>query len=891
MDKTEYRLKLEEMTKRVEEQDFANALQIAKSIDWRRVKSIRTLNMVADIYEVNRDYRGCKDILLLAYDRATIGKSILYRLTEISLKLGEVDDAVDFYTEYTEVAPNDNSRYILKYKIYKARRSPLADQIAILEEYKDREYTERWAYELAVLYNRAGDTQKAIETCDDLILWFSEGKYVLKAMELKMKYQPLSPSQKSLYEQEKLLYGRQEKRRTGSISVPGVKAPAGTAPAADISGNIPQTGAVKTPVSEYGRPEAGAASTAAFGAVGSETSDFAGSGSSARKNWAEERIQPRREEKVDSRAVLKKMERAGAAITKDVSADDAMEEAAATDVSMDDYSVTSHEFMGKTANLKEQLAKSIHDVFSGIRKTAPQVEDLKVAEEEAAQSAPEEDIGNIKVQELEPERVEAEVKPHPEAAKTIMSRPEEPEQEEQIKGQMSFADFDLDALLKETASSLSEGIAAGDFREKADAAAAGVRSRETEDIAPEEAEPQEQAEPAAAAEETEDSEAAEAVSDADTAEEAVSGEAAPEEAVASEAEEVISEEKSEEKSEEEVFVAAEEIAAQAAGGENETAEETPAPGKPLYNEELEIPDPEPTPEERAQRTIPLNKIGQNTVPISIEEVLREETPEERRIRILNDAKPTRMSDEQRKIFTYFARIPGMDRQILEAVGHVYEHAGEHTSRRGNIAVMGAEGTGKTRLTHGLIVAMCQDLGLDAAKTARIKGSAMNGKDPAKIVAKMSGGFLVIENAGAMNQETVDKLNRAMEFRTDCMVLIIEDEKTNMRALLKQYPQFAEKFDTVISIPVFTNDELVTFARTYATENGCKMDEMGVLALYTLIGNNQSEEEPVTISRVKEMVDHAIAHARKGGRRRGKRGSGRDRNREKWTVLYEKDFEA
>ena len=717
MDKTEYRLKLEEMTKRVEEQDFANALQIAESIDWRRVKSIRTLNMVADIYEVNRDYRGCKDILLLAYDRATIGKSILYRLTEISLKLGEVDDAVDFYTEYTEVAPNDNSRYILKYKIYKARRSPLADQIAILEEYKDREYTERWAYELAVLYNRAGDTQKAIETCDDLILWFSEGKYVLKAMELKMKYQPLSPSQKSLYEQEKLLYGRQEKRRTGSISVPGVKAPAGTAPAADISGNIPQTGAVKTPVSEYGRPEAGAASTAAFGAVGSETADFAGSGSSARKNWAEERIQPRREEKVDSRAVLKKMERAGAAITRDVSADDAMEEAAATDVSMDDYSVTSHEFLGKTANLKEQLAKSIHDVFSGIRKTAPQVEDLKVAEEEAAQSAPEEDIGNIKVQELEPERVEAEVKPHPEAAKTIMSRPEEPEQEEQIKGQMSFADFDLDALLKETASSLSEGIAAGDFREKADAAVTGVKSRETEDIAPEEAESQEQAEPAAAAEETEDSEAAEAVSDADTAEEAVSGEAAPEEAVMPEADEAVPDEKPEAEPEEEVFVAAEEIAAQAAGGENETVEETPAPGKPLYNEELEIPDPEPTPEERAQRTIPLNKIGQNTVPISIEEVLREETPEERRIRILNDAKPTRMSDEQRKIFTYFARIPGMDRQILEAVGHVYEHAGEHTSRRGNIAVMGAEGTGKTRLTHGLIVAMCQDLGLDAAKTS------------------------------------------------------------------------------------------------------------------------------------------------------------------------------
>ena len=271
--------------------------------------------------------------------------------------------------------------------------------------------------------------------------------------------------------------------------------------------------------------------------------------------------------------------------------------------------------------------------------------------------------------------------------------------------------------------------------------------------------------------------------------------------------------------------------------------------------------------------------------------MREETPEERRIRILNDAKPTRMSDDQRKIFTYFARIPGMDQQILEAINNVYEHAGEHTSRHGNIAVMGAEGTGKSRLTYGLIVAMCKDLGMDAAKIARLEGSDMNHKDPAKIVAKMSGGFLIIENAGDMTAKTIDKLNRAMEFRTDCMILIIEDEKANMRALLKQYPQFAGKFEQVISIPVFTNDELVTFARTYATENGCKMDEMGVLALYTLIGNNQSEEEPVTISRVKEMVDNAMARAKKGTRRFGRRGSGRDKNKDKWTVLYEKDFDV
>ena len=267
MDKTEYHLKLDELTRCVQEQDFNNALQIAESIDWRRVKSIRTLSMVADIYEVNKDYRNCKDILLLAYDRASIGKSILYRLVEISLKLGEVDEAVDFYTEYTEVAPNDNSRYILKYKIYKARRSPLADQISILEEYKDKEYTERWAYELATLYSKAGDNQRCVDACDDLILWFSEGKYVVKAMELKMKYQPLAPSQQDLYEKEKYRYLKAERPKVVPPARPRVEKSPVRASSADSTG---------------------------------------------------------------SQDVLKRMDQAGAAITRNVNMNDAMDEAAAT---------------------------------------------------------------------------------------------------------------------------------------------------------------------------------------------------------------------------------------------------------------------------------------------------------------------------------------------------------------------------------------------------------------------------------------------------------------------------------------------------------------------------------------------------------------------------------
>ncbi len=743
MDKAEYHLRLEELTKCVENRDYAGALTIVDSIEWRRVKSIRTLNMVADVYEANKRYRECKNILLLAYDRASIGKSILYRLVEICLKLGELEEAVDFYTEFAEVAPHDNSRFILKYKIYKARRSPVQDQIAILEEYKEREYTERWAYELAMLYSRAGNQQKCVETCDDLILWFSEGKYVRKAMELKQKYQPLSPIQQAAYQKE-----------------------------------LDREASARRPAPE--KTEESAAVKAA------EPPETAG-----------------------SREILQRMDQAGAAITKDVSIP---EEVPQKEDSADTASVTSREFMGKTADLREQLARSIHDVFSGIRKEAPQVEELEIPETEAAPDRMA--TANLPIHELEPELVEPSIKP---VERPVQDVREVLAEEEQIEGQMSLKDFNLEALVQETADSLSEEIA-------------------SDALVPAEASVQEKAE-----------------------------ESLPEE----------TEEKTEEPLPQEQ--------------EKKAPEEAPRP-RPLYNEELEIPDPEPTPEEKAQRTITLSTIGQNTIPISIDELLMEETPEERRIRILNDAKPVRMNDEQRKIFTYFARVPGMDQQILEAMNGVYEHAGEHTSKHGNIAIMGASGTGKTQLTRSLMVALCKDLQLDVAKTARITGEAMNDRDPAKIVSKMSGGFLVIDGASEMTAETVEQLNRAMEFRTDCMILIIEDEKANMRAMLKQYPDFAGKFDKVISIPVFTNDELVTFARTYATENGCKMDEMGVLALYTLIGNHQSEREPMTISQVKDMVDKAMAHARKTPKKRGRKKAGRGRQQEDFIILQEKDFE-
>ena len=404
MDKAEYHLKLQELTKCVEEHDYAAALSIVESVEWRRVKSIRTLNMVADVYEANRMYRECKTILLLAYDRASIGKSILYRLVEVCLKLGEIEEAVDFYTEFVEVAPHDNSRYILKYKIYRARRSPLQDQIAILEEYKDREYTERWAYELARLYSKAGDQQKCVETCDDMILWFSEGIYVRKAMELKQKYQPLSIMQQAAYqkelEREKLESGQEEQQ-------------------------------AEQPQQHDREPAKG------------ETAEQ--SAAAAAVSAAVEAI-------VDSREMLQKMDEAGAAITRDVSVPEEQEKPRSD--AIDDYSVTSREFMGRTADLREQLAKSIHDVFSGIRKEAPQVQQpAGEAEKPEEERMPTE---QLPVHELEQEQVEHRVRLAPKPEKTGEARESE---EQQIDGQMSLADFDLEALVNETADSLSAEVA------------------------------------------------------------------------------------------------------------------------------------------------------------------------------------------------------------------------------------------------------------------------------------------------------------------------------------------------------------------------------------------------------------------------------------------------
>lgn len=859
MDKTEYRMKLDEINRLVEAQDYEGALTIADSIDWRRVKSVRTLCMVADIYEVNGELEESMKMLQLAYKRSSVGKMILYRQVELSLKMGKYDDAVNYYNHYLETASNDTSKYILKYKIYKAQNAPLDDQIAILEEYKDREYTERWVYELARLYKKAGRQNKCVETCDDLILWFGEGKYVKKAMELKMDFVPLTPEQKTkydLYHTDKKTVKKPEQKKDVASAVAGISAAA-------MAGLQKASGTVKDK---------------------EKTADYTVTG--MEKAAATEEISPEQMEPIEIPQVQEPQ------------------------VHVD------------TAQLQERLAKSFQEVLSGFNRT--RVVDAFEALGRATGSdtvveQEEENIEGYHVTELEPEEENETVIAADQDASVAHTtvEPDMPEEEPKIeeksedKEVTSIQEMNLEELFAETSGALAEAAGGNILQEEENTVVEDTlleKPEEEENDSQQETETAEEYLPEIGDEmmpEIQIMDPEEALKLSETEEETIQD--IPEEVT----EEII-EEVSEEKQPEEEETAQEAMEAfENSLFENlgvEELKESFSPGdtqeinleeqllavmnEQEQNEETEVEElKEPAKEEPEEDNTDHIQLmldeAEKTPELSLEQ-LQTETPEEKRIRILNATRPEKLTEHQKNLFSYFSKVPGMDEQILDAINSVYEYAGEKTSRRGNIAIMGSHGTGKTRLTEGLVKAICKELGLKAAKYANLDASDMNKKDPAAVISKMAGGFLLIERASFMTEETIQKLSKAMDFRTDSMILIIEDDKANMRKMLADYPEFAKKFATVISIPVFTNDELVTFARTYAKENGYRMDEMGVLALYTLIGDNQREDEPITIGKVKEMVDGAIRKA--SGIRLGRKISKRHTDEDGRILLYEKDFD-
>lgn len=844
MDKNEYRAKLEEISQLVDKQDYKGALKIVDTIDWRRVRSARTLCMVGEIYEANKRYEDSRKLLLLAHQRAPIGKTVIYRLVELSIKMGEFDEALNYYKKFVEISPNDNSRYILKYKIYRARRSPIEEQIEILQDYKSREYTERWAYELARLYAKAGMKEACIEECDDLILWFSEGKYVTKAMELKMRFTPLTAAQQESYNKAK------------GVPVRAVEIPK-TVP---VQMNEPFNQQQDKEIEEI-------LNSIKLGELTQEAPSEA-------VKPQEAPMQPKQPE-----------------------------------------------------DLPDRVAQGLRDVF---QPKAAVSEDMETAATKEPSTATEEQGYVIK--DLEPEDMTkgTEFKPfHIGSAMTMEVKAEAPKSEmlssdgaatEAFKTDTKSLEIDLEALLAETANELAQAVAEGtqetvqevneEVVEEAEEKAAEETKEETlseisEEPGEEVTEAVEEAEEVAeeSSEEAEEDilpapAAAKAAMIAENLSavfeekaneiEALAAENTEEESeeALAEAEEITEEalEEAAETAEEAVEEAAEEEASEEATREIPVEEVKEAMGEIDFSQALEEEIEKETSVESQQEESHIKRVAASVVDetqkssafqTAVEGLMRHHLTEE----------------EHRRLFTYFAPVPGMTQQINEALDTAQESACAKTSQAGNIIVTGREGSGKTRLSEGLIKALCKERQMEGAKVAFITAEELNKKDPIAVVGKLSGGFLVVENAGELNEEIVEDMSKAMEFKTNRLTVILEDLKPGIRSLEEKYPEFIKKFDSRIVIPVFTNDELVSFAKTYAKELGYKIDDMAVLALYTLIGDNQNEENPVTIGTVRGMMDEAIKKASKKGRRLGKKVAKRHLDDESGRImLYEKDFD-
>lgn len=844
MDKNEYRAKLEEIGQLVDRQDYKGALKIVDTIDWRRVRSARTLCMVGEIYEANKRYEDSRKLLLLAHQRAPIGRTVIYRLVELSIKMGEFDEALNYYKKFVEISPNDNSRYILKYKIYRARRSPIEEQIAILQDYKSKEYTERWAYELARLYAKAGMKDACIEECDDLILWFSEGKYVTKAMELKMRFTPLTAAQQESYNKAK------------GVPVRAVE--------------IPKTVPVQM----------------------------------------NEPFNQQQDKEIEE-------------ILNSIKLGELTQEAPSETVKPQEAPMQPKQ----PEDLPDRVAQGLRDVF---QPKAAVSEDMETAATKEPSTATEEQGYVIK--DLEPEDMTkgTEFKPfHIGSAMTMEVKAEAPKSEmlssdgaatEAFKTDTKSLEIDLEALLAETANELAQAVAEGtqetvqEVNEEVVEEAEETAAEETKEEALAEISEEPGEEVTEAVEETEE---VVEESSKEAEEDILPAPAAAKAAMIAENLSAVFEEK------------ANEIEALAAENTEEESEEALAEAKEITEEALEETAEtaeeavEETAEEEvseeATREIPVEEVKEAMGEIDFSQALEQEIEKETSVesqqeechikRVAASAvDETQKSsafqtaveglmrhhlteEEHRRLFTYFAPVPGMTQQINEALDTAQESACAKTSQAGNIIVTGREGSGKTRLSEGLIKALCKERQMEGAKVAFITAEELNKKDPIAIVGKLSGGFLVVENAGELDEEIVEDMSKAMEFKTNRLTVILEDLKPGIRSLEEKYPEFIKKFDSRIVIPVFTNDELVSFAKTYAKELGYKIDDMAVLALYTLIGDNQNEENPVTIGTVRGMMDEAIKKASKKGRRLGKKVAKRHLDDESGRImLYEKDFD-
>ena len=893
MDKEEFRIKVSRIDNLVAQKKYKEAVEVVESIDWRRVKNVHNLCVVGEIYAANKRYEESKEIFLLAYHRAPIGKNILYRLIEVSLKMQDIEEAEEFYEEYLEVAPNDNTQYILKYKISKAKQVSLDEQIRILEEYKEREFTERWSYELAKLYYQKGDMKKCLEMCNDIILWFSEGRYVLKAMDLKNRMGQLTGKEREQYEKQFIpnlttvdqMTQSGEARETGSDAenkyevLPDEDSPVIESVRIDER-DVNSAESLQEKISKGIRD--------IFNGKKKEE-DF----TKEEEDLQEEMLRDRFSEKEHKNVPELEPEEVSVLQEEENISQDSFAETEEAEEPEIDVNEIFEDFSDQTVSRLEE-----EETLSDSSTELPQLE------------IPE-SMKNIDL--------ESDIMPEiPKAPEVVLPGAEKNETEAEID-----FDFNLEDMILSAAT--AQGIEIPDDKPKAEDVHAAdpddedymteedLRRAEEEFLNgpagrkdhkdPEELLEEEFGEAEEFYEDASDDEDDDFYGDEyDDGDDDFYGEESDDE------DDDFYEDESDdgddfyEEFDDDDFYGEESDDEEDDFYEEEPEELPVVSRNPISknksakiiseekNAEIRKPDPDRKTvfkEEPAGQKAPRKK---KNVRLSQAEEL-ERFVDTIRPQEAMDIIPREktLTDSEKKLFTYFARVPGLREQLVDALCDVQMAVADKTSRTGNIIVMGGRETGKTRLISGLIPAICKELNLEAAKVAYVFAEQINGKNIPAIVKKMAGGFLVIENANQLKKETVNQLSKAMDFRTDGMIVILEDEKIGMRKLMARFPKFTSKFTSMINIPVFTNDELVNFAMVYTRERGYTIDQQAMLVLYNLISVNQKEDMPMNVGAVKEIIDNAIAKSTGGIRKLSRNISKKRTDMDGYTVLYEKDF--
>ena len=1065
MDKYEYRVKTEQMLDHLEKKEYQKAMDIAESIDWRRVKNASMLNTVSEIYEYNGEFKKGRDILFLAFDRAPGSRKIVYRLGTLALKIKDIREATDCYEEFVKLAPKDPNQYILKYKILRTQGAALLDQIAALEEFKKAEYIEKWAYELAKLYDEAGMTAECLEECDDLILWFSEGKYVYLAMELKMKYKPLTPLQQEKYDsrpgavkkqpepvkqpestleevddENEYDEGSEEEVQESMVQriddaqvqeippepvpmqeeleipeeaaqadvVPEEVVPEATAaveetpmyreeePEASVETPEEHTSAIKQVVTGATLEEALAQGVAVASGINIEEEamkeredEILANGQmmiddilqkweakqkdheeaiAKQKAKDEERLQKEREQarirqeeerkeverkaaeaearrKAEEEARRKAEEEAARKAAEEEAARKAAEEEARRKAEEEARRKAEEEAARKAAE-EEARRKAEEEARRAAeeeaRRKAEEEAARKAAEEEARRKAEEEarraaeEEARRKAEEEAARKAEEEAAGEKESERNTQRIPddivrlmEEMESEnedsedeiyeeeledgpgmdedfiEGIEDELagldmngsSFEEGDFDEGDFEEEDLEGEDFDEGDFEEEdlegedfdeGDFEEEDFDEEDFDEADFEEEDLDEEELEEADFDEDDDEDDFEDIDDEETDfdesdfEEDMDEEDFDEEEIDDDEELDFGEDLEGEDFDEAEF---EEEDLDEGDFDEGDFEEEDFDEEEIEDEddteELEIEEPS---EEEIQARIKKSKGG---VPFDTGFVVtgRYDLSATSEIGL-----KAGLTEEQKKLFSYFVPVRGMSEQIVEVLDNDRRAQREGTSKTGNLLVIGRKGSGKTVLAVDIVKAIQKQRNLKQGKVAIVTGESLNKKELTNIIQKLRGGAIIIEHAGKLNSRTVKELNYLMEKKTGELLFVLEDQRKPLERLMTANPEFKKKFSSKLELPVFINDELVTFGQTYAKENGYKLDEMGILALYSRIDVMQREDHAVSVAEVKEIMDEAIAHSQKANvKHLARRVFGKGTDDSDRIILKEEDF--